>query len=80
MRQLFSEIKTAGHSAVFQQGGITVSLGATTIVFGDDGDHFTSYVQQTLPEGPAYSSEDGLTMAAALQLCSRYASTASVAA
>jgi hypothetical protein len=59
MRQLFSQVKAAGHEAVFQYGGITVMLGSVTIALGPDGEAFTE---------------------SALQLCSRYASTATVAA
>jgi hypothetical protein len=80
MRQMLSKIKDAGHEAVFQYAGITVMLGGVTIAIGQDGDLFTAYVQQDMPEGPVHSSEDDMTEAAVLQLCSRYASTASVAA
>jgi hypothetical protein len=80
MRQLFSEIKAAGYEATFQYEGITVIGTTGTIVFGQDGDGFSAYVQQNLPAGPVFTSPEVLTNAAALELCSRYASTASVAA
>jgi hypothetical protein len=80
MRQLFSQIKAAGYEAVFQYGGITVMLGSVTIALGPDGEAFTAYVQQDLAEGPVFSNIEGLTLDSALQLCSQYASTASVAA
>jgi hypothetical protein len=80
MRQLFSQIKAAGYESVFQYGGITVMLGSVTIALGPDGEAFTAYVQQDLEEGPVFTSVEGLTLESALQLCSRYASTATVAA
>ncbi len=82
MRQLFSELQAAGYEATFQYEGITVMFGLITIVFGNDDEAglFTSYLQQDLPSGSAFTSDEGLTKDAALELCRRYASTASVAA
>jgi hypothetical protein len=72
MRLLFSELKAAGYEAVFQYEGITVMLGSVTIAIGFVDDAFTAYLQQNLPEGPVYTSTDGLTRAEVMALCLRH--------
>ena len=79
MRQLFAEIKATGYEAVFQYGGITVTLGSVTIAIGLVDGAFTAYVQQDLPEGPVYTNTEGLTYADCMALCSQHASTAAAA-
>ena len=80
MRQLFSEIKAAGYEATFQYEGITILWATGTIAFGQDGEGFSAYVQQNLPDGPVFNSFEALTKTAVLELCSRYSAAASIAA
>jgi hypothetical protein len=79
MRSLFAELVAAGYNAVFLQGGITVALGTTSIVFGEDGENFTSYVQQNLADGPSFEGDEGLSKADALQLCQKFGGSVATA-
>jgi hypothetical protein len=69
LRELFVDLKNAGHAVTSLTGGLVVQAGNVSVTIGHDESGFSTYVQTDTEAGPEYSGESGLTKAAVLQVC-----------
>jgi hypothetical protein len=76
LRELLNQLKAAGHTARSVSEGLIFTVGNITIAFGQDDDGLSAYIQTDLPAGPSHSTAEGLTVAAAVQLCQQQAQAA----
>jgi hypothetical protein len=70
-RELFLDLKNAGHAVASLTGGLVVTGGNASVTIGHDESGFSTYVQTDTAAGPEYSGETGLTKAAVLQVCEK---------